>query len=68
MFLFIYLIGVLLAYLIVIGYVNWSNNIEYNTTNSIKCFIISLASWIVVLLYVAIFLSIYFDKMKNKNQ
>ena len=52
----IYLLGILIAYCIILGFVEWTSSYDTEITNKNKwkCLIISLFSWIIVIIYLVL--------------
>ena len=63
MLLFIYLIGVLIAYLILLASVTLDGETLSNK-DALKLGCISLLSWIIIIFYIVLVILMYYDKRK----
>ena len=63
MLLFIYLVGVLIAYLLLLAFVTLDGETLSNT-DAFKLGCISLLSWIIIIFYIALVILMYYDKRK----
>ena len=61
-----YLLGVLIAYIILMGVIYWDDTTEFTKKDKIKCFIISLFSWIIVIFYLVLAISAYIMRKRLK--
>ena len=62
----IYLFGVIIAYLIVRDFVSFSNK-TIDRLLFRKCVLVSLFSWLVVVIYIFTFVYVYLSNKSNKN-
>ena len=63
MLLFIYLVGVLIAYLLLLAFTTLDGETLSNT-DAFKLGCISLLSWIIIIFYIALVILMYYDKRK----
>lgn len=63
----IYLIGVIIAYLIVMDFVSFSKKTIDRPLFS-KCVLVSLFSWLLVVIYIFTFVYVYISNKTNKNE
>lgn len=63
----IYLIGVIIAYLIVVDFVSFSNKTIDRPLFS-KCVLVSLFSWLLVVIYIFTFVYVYLSNKTSKNE
>ena len=61
----IYLLGVIVAYLLVMDFVSFSRSTIDRPLLS-KCIIASLTSWLLVVIYIVVFVYVYISNKKNK--
>lgn len=66
MFFVFYLGGVLIAYIILLAFII-NDGEELQTKDAIKLSAISLLSWIIVILYIALLISLLFNKNHIKR-
>lgn len=60
-----YILGILISYIILLGFINDDTDI-LETNEKLKLLGVSLLSWIIVILYIAILISLVFNKNHSK--
>ena len=68
MWIVFYLIGLVLAYIIILDFVNWNENIRFEFNSAVKCLLLSLFSWVLVIAYVALMINAYIEDKKIKKR
>ena len=68
MWIVFYLIGLVLAYIIILDFVNWNENVKFEFGSAVKCLILSLFSWLLVIAYVALMINAYIENEKIKKR
>ena len=61
-----YILGILISYIILLGFINDDTDI-LETNEKLKLLGVSLLSWIIVILYIAILISLVFNKNHSKR-
>lgn len=68
MWIVFYLIGIVLAYIIILDFVNWNENVKFEFSSAVKCLLLSLFSWLLVIAYVALMINTYIESEKIKKR
>jgi hypothetical protein len=68
MWIVFYLIGLVLAYIIILDFVNWNENVKFEFGSAVKCLLLSLFSWLLVIAYVALMINAYIENEKIKKR
>ena len=61
-----YILGVLISYIILLGFINDDTDV-LETNEKLKLLGVSLLSWIIVILYIALLISLLFNKNHIKR-